>query len=432
MKNIETVKLNDPRYFRPISGLWQSDREPLRPCAVLRSTNFRPDGFFDYSNVARFAVDSRQLSQRQLQHGDIVVERSGGGPKQPVGRVALFEQTTDEAFCTSNFTTALRILDSSTFDSRFVAFYLLHLYRSGETKALQRATTGLRNLDWSSYLEFEVPRLSIEEQRDIADFLETLRRAGPIQVELGRVLNDLKRHTMTRLFTRGIGEEKQKESEIGMIPESWAAQSLAAICTMQSGGTPPKSDLTHWAGTHPWVSGKDLKVNRLVDSTDHISEEAARTFSKIAPTGSVLVLVRGMGLVKGFALSLIERPMAFNQDLKALIPTGDVDGPFLMHALSYAGQRMLQNVSDAAHGTKRLSQSDLDQFIIPVPLREEQNEISAILDALDQTIDLHLRRKRVLETLFQALLIKLMTGDVRIGELDRSRLQSSRLEEAIA
>jgi type I restriction enzyme S subunit len=58
-----------------------------------------------------------------------------------------------------------------------------------------------------------------------------------------------------------------------------------------------------------------------------------------------------MALVKGFALSLIERAMAFNQDLKALVPRDGLSGAFLMYALTFAGQRMLRNVADAAHGT---------------------------------------------------------------------------------
>ncbi len=174
---------------------------------------------------------------------------------------------------------------------------------------------------------------------------------------------------------------------------------------MRSGGTPPKSDPALWSGDVPWVSGKDLKKSRLSDPIDHITLEAAETYSKIAPAGSVLVLVRGMGLVNGLALSLIEQPMAFNQDLKALVPKKEISGAFLMYAMTFAGPRMLQNVADAAHGTKRLGQDDLDSFQIPVPPPKEQEDIVRSLDhtqiytdverrALDLTIDLKLATMR--------------------------------------
>ena len=59
--------------------------------------------------------------------------------------------------------------------------------------------------------------------------------------------------------------------------------------------------------------------------------------------------------------------------------------------------------SSAAHGTKRLSQDDLDRFSLPLPDLKEQKGIADILDAVDHKIDLHRRKKVVLEELFRAL-----------------------------
>jgi type I restriction enzyme S subunit len=94
--------------------------------------------------------------------------------------------------------------------------------------------------------------------------------------------------------------------------ENWSARPLTDLCSTMSGGTPPKSDPALWNGGVPWISGKDLKSYRLSDAIDHITEQAAELYSKVAPENSVLVLVRGMGLAKGFPVGLIERPMAFN------------------------------------------------------------------------------------------------------------------------
>lgn len=215
------------------------------------------------------------------------------------------------------------------------------------------------------------------------------------------------------LASGGSSDAPRKESELGPIPMEWRIASLPEVCLMRSGGTPPKSDAPLWAGDFPWVSGKDLKSKRLNDSIDHITPDAAAEYSKVAPAGSVLVLVRGMGLAKGFALSLIEREMAFNQDLKALIPGEGLLGDFLMYALTFAGQRMLRNVADAAHGTKRLSQDDLDTFKLPIPPIDEQKAIVAVLEAVDRQIDVARRTHEILEDLSRALLQKLLTADVR-------------------
>jgi type I restriction enzyme S subunit len=206
--------------------------------------------------------------------------------------------------------------------------------------------------------------------------------------------------------------------DLGPIPIDWNVRQLSNVCSIKSGGTPPKHVLTLWSGDIPWVSGKDLKSHRLRDSIDHITRDAAETFSKIAPAGSVLVLVRGMGLANGFGLSLIERPMAFNQDLKALIPNTDVSGTFLMYALTFAGQRMLRNVTNAAHGTKRLSQDDLDGFELPIPPLAEQLAIARVLDLARTALDIERRSLERTEALKRAAMRDLFTRGLR-GEAQK-------------
>ena len=107
---MKTVPLNDTRVFKLSNGLWTGKKEPLVEAFVLRNTNFGLDGQLNSSDVARLRVEERQLAKRRLGDGDIIVERSGGGPKQPVGRVAFFDLKREGAFSFSNFTSAIRVL----------------------------------------------------------------------------------------------------------------------------------------------------------------------------------------------------------------------------------------------------------------------------------------------------------------------------------
>src|SRR5947207_3876800 len=207
-------------------------------------------------------------------------------------------------------------------------------------------------------------------------------------------------------------------SDLRPIPSEWSIRQLSDVCSMRTGGTPPKNDVSLWSGEVPWVSGKDLKSLRLSDSIDHITRDAAETHSKIAPAGSVLVLVRGMGLANGFALSLIDRPMAFNQDLRALVPNPDLSGAFLMHALTFASQRMLRNVTNAAHGTMRLSKDDLDGFELPMPPHAEQLTIAEVLDRARIAVDVEQRCLQRVQALKRATMRELFTCGLR-GERQR-------------
>ena len=127
------VTLNDEDLFSFESGLWTGEKPPLVECAVVRNTNFTNDGRFDFSDVAVISIEQRQLARKRLQRGDIIIERSGGGPNQPVGRVALFDLE-DKEFCFSNFTSRLRVHDREAVNPYFLHLFLLAFHWSGKPK----------------------------------------------------------------------------------------------------------------------------------------------------------------------------------------------------------------------------------------------------------------------------------------------------------
>jgi type I restriction enzyme S subunit len=72
-----------------------------------------------------------------------------------------------------------------------------------------------------------------------------------------------------------------------------------------------------------------------------------------------------------------------------------------------------------------LNLDDIENFKVPCPSDPaEANEIVEILLALDRKIDLHKRKRAVLEELFRSLLHKLMTGEIRVADLELSALDA--------
>lgn len=153
------------------NGLWTGKRPPFRQVKVIRNTNFSKECALDLRDVALIDVEGKQLLSRQLQPGDIILERSGGGPTQPVGRVALFELH-EGVYSFSNFTSVMRVLPSGSIMPRFLWYYLYYLYRSGATENLQNRTSGIRNLAFDSYAELQVPVPTLAQQQRIAKHLD--------------------------------------------------------------------------------------------------------------------------------------------------------------------------------------------------------------------------------------------------------------------
>lgn len=160
--------------------------------------------------------------------------------------------------------------------------------------------------------------------------------------------------------------------------------SLDDVVDFYSGGTPSKAEPEFWSGDIPWFSAKDMKKARLEDSTDHISEVVFSTtpLRKI-PAGTVALVVRGMILAHTVPISILDVDCAINQDLKALIPRQEIDGPYLAAMLRVQHGAILRRVSTAAHGTKKLESRVLQKIKIPLPSIGEQRRVARILDQAD-------------------------------------------------
>jgi type I restriction enzyme S subunit len=168
---VNAKKLEDLCDF--ISGLWTGKKPPYVSVGVIRNTNFHKSGNLDFTDIAQLEVEVKQFSTRQLKFGDIVLEKSGGGPKQPVGRVCVFEKE-DGLYSLSNFTSAIRIKNPKELDYRYLHYYLKHLYIAGETEKIQTHSTGIRNLQLSQYKEFSVPLPTLSTQKKIVSKLDTI------------------------------------------------------------------------------------------------------------------------------------------------------------------------------------------------------------------------------------------------------------------
>lgn len=155
-----------------INGLWKGKKEPFVNVGVIRNTNFTKDFALRYDNIEWLDVEARQFAKRKLCKGDLIVEKSGGSEKQPVGRAVLFEME-DGEYSFSNFTSVLRIKDKQL-TCYYLYYYLLSVYLRGDTKSMQKATTGIHNIEMDKYLLIPIPIIPLPEQATIVTKLNSL------------------------------------------------------------------------------------------------------------------------------------------------------------------------------------------------------------------------------------------------------------------
>ena len=168
--------------------------------------------------------------------------------------------------------------------------------------------------------------------------------------------------------------------------EGWARASIGQLAEFRSGGTPRKSEAAFWGGDIPWISGATMHESRLTDSERRVTSLGAANGTSTAPEGSTLVLVRGMSLHKEVRIGHAMRPLTFNQDIKALIPSGEILPWYLTYLLQAFEPRLLNLVHAAGHGTGVLATDQLKSIEFEIPPLDEQKRIAGVLGALDELI----------------------------------------------
>lgn len=172
------------------------------------------------------------------------------------------------------------------------------------------------------------------------------------------------------------------------MTEDWERSTLGNVADWLSGGTPRKSESQYWDGDIPWISGASLKSDRLWDSERRVTDKAVGNGTRLAPVDSTLILVRGMSLIEEIRIGRTLRPMAFNQDVKALVPKREaVDPAFLTYLLLGRVDELLGMVHRAGHGTGVLDTDQLKGLAVALPPLDVQRRVAGVLGNLDDLID---------------------------------------------
>jgi len=424
--NIERISLLDESAFATGGGLWIGKKGPFVSATVIRNTNFTASGHVDYSDVAVLQVEEKQLARRRLIPRDIIIERSGGGPSQPVGRVVFFDRH-DGVFSHSNFTSRLRVLDTDRFEPRFVFYFLLYFHDSGQTDDLQRRTTGIRNLDWRAYREAAgVPLFDLDEQRQIVALLSAMQRAVERHDWLIALTAELKKALMHKLFTEGPNVEPLKRTEIGLIPASWTLKYVADLGTCVTGTTPStKIDDYYSNPAYCFVSPADLGKTKYIATSEKQVSKAGLTVARVLPRDSVLCVCIGSTI--GKTGMTWHKESCTNQQINAIIADAPTNPHFVYYLLTYWSNHWK---SHATFGpVPILSKGAFEKVRIPFTRdRNAQDRIAEILSAADVKIEHHLRHRESLAMLFRTLLQQLMTAQIRVHDLDLSALEEAQQE----
>lgn len=395
--------MNESWPSRPLGELFEigagktmsaAARNGVDKTPFLRTSNVLWDEL-DLSSVDEMSIPKHELPTKLLQRGDLLVCEGG-----EIGRAALWNGEV-ETMSFQNHLHRLRPIVKDVAPHFYVYFLQSAFTQLGLFEGAGNKTT-IPNLSRNRLAALEVPHPPLDEQGAIAAALAQVREAIRVHDQIATATQDLKRSAMHRLFTRGLRGEAQKETEIGPMPESWRVLPLARVVLLKRGFDLPLS--RRQSGDIP-VLGSNGVVGYHNESPADI------------PIPGVLVGRSGSVGRVSFAT---EKYWPLNTALFATDFFGN-DANFISYFLdNFDFSRFAQGVS-----VPTLNRNSFADVPVAIPPVNEQRQLASILEAIDRKIDLHRRKRAALDDLFKALLHKLMTGEIRVGELDLSALSPS-------
>lgn len=183
----------------------------------------------------------------------------------------------------------------------------------------------------------------------------------------------------------------------------WEVVELGDVARFYSGGTPQKSNPEYWGGEIPWISAKSMKGNRYYDSDLRLTKAGLDKGSRLAPVDSVLLLVRGSILHQKIPVGIVTKEVAFNQDVKAIVPNEKFLPLFFYYSFAGREQELLAKVENTGIGAGKLDISVLNKVQFYCPPIHEQVLIISFLSSLDDKIELNRQMNETLEAMAQAL-----------------------------
>ncbi len=420
----------------PFQSKFFTDDQARKPI-VVNIGNFQYSGGFRFEQTALKGYLGDYPAEYTLKPGDILLimtcQTAGGeilgipGRIPDDGRIYLHNQRLGK----------VDILVPAKVDAGF----LYWLFRSsGFNRELAATASGTKILHTSpgriEAYRFRLP--SLPEQRAIASILGSLDDKIELNQRMNATLEEMARAIFHAWFVdfepvRAKAEGRTPQSaddataalfpdafevvEGREVPRGWDVSAFDTIIELIGGGTPRTTEPEYWGGEIPWFSVVDAPADSdvfVLKTEKTITQRGlAESSARILPVGTSIISARGtVG-----KCALVGTPMAMNQSCYGVRGKDDRGAYFTYFSLRLMVDDLRRMTHGAVFDTITRDTFKVAKMVIP-PV-----ELSKCFDKATDTLLAHIRSNQIqfqtLVTLRDALLTKLLSGELRVHEAER-------------
>jgi type I restriction enzyme S subunit len=397
-----------------------SQESPPTPFKMLRTTNVR-GGWVDTVNVkyvdeATYANWTRRMVPER---GDIILTREA-----PFGGVGMI-RSDDQVFLGQRL--VMYRVDESECDPHFLMYSMMGPVVQAELKSLGSGST-VEHLRVPDCEMITIPAPALQDQRKIGavlrsidDLVENNRRQAEVLEEMARTIY---REWFVKFRYPGHESVPLVDSTLGSIPDGWEPSTVGEVSSVVVRGISPK-----YAEDGPWIV-----LNQKCIRDQRVSLAAARkqvrnvTDAKRVRPGDVLINSTGVGTLGRVAIYRgSSQGVTVDSHVTIARPAEQTLSAWFGMSL-LAMQAEIERMGSGATGQTELRKSDVESLKLPKPPDDLASEFAATVDPIQSQIDALLAKTVTMSTLRDALLPKLVTGQIDVSKLDLGIL----LEEATA
>lgn len=395
------------------SGIWGNEEKgDANDIVCYRVADFDYSNLcLKFDNITYRNVLPEQANEKLLSKGDLLLEKSGGGEKMPVGRVVLVNSPL-RAVC-SNFIQALSVNKKQS--ARFVLYLFHSIYSNRINTLFFNQTTGIQNLKTAHYLAQEIFLPPYSEQEAIAAYLdkecEKIGRKIELLERKADAYSRLRRSLINRAVTRGLNPNVSLKPSgnnwIGDIPQHWGYERVEKYF---HNNTSYNKDFQY---KHAFKFFKGTIIHK--DETFE-EDEYQDTYEKYTIVESNDIIINGLNLnydLKSMRVGKVTENGIITSAYIVLRPYNNVCSDFfnyLFKAFDY--RKFFHGMGKGIRLT--LSFNELRYFEIPIPPIDEQKKIAAYLDEKCAKIDAILEKinteVELLKELKRSLINEVVTG----------------------
>lgn len=423
--NINPENLPDSWQIKPIREAYSFTKKPRG--IFIRDGETVPFLPMEAIPIGRVHVTDHQerlganlTSGTYIENGDLLVAKIT--PSFENGKQAIVDWPHKYGFATTEVIPVQEIPSIS--DKEFLFHLLLHPAIRSDLAGKMDGTTGRQRLSKEVFGSRLIPLPPLAEQRKIASVLSLVQRAIEQQERLRARTAELKKALLHQLFTQGLRGEPQKQTEIGLVPESWEVMELINAVEQIDYGisapipkTPPENGVKI-------VSTADItKDGRLLYDRIRRIEAPEKSVNRLKlKTGDVLFNWRNSPELIGKSAVFQEQdePHVFASFILR-IHCGEQKSHnfYLAHLMNYFREKeVFLKLARRAVNQANYNRNEISVLKIPLPTYQEQKEIAETVAAIEAKADLHRHKHAALTALFRTMLHQLMTAQIRVHDLD--------------